>query len=41
VAREEALKVGLPCLVVLAGDKVVRVVKSPKTAREVEEAVKP
>jgi len=41
VAREEALKVGLPCLVVLSGDKVVRTVKAPKTAREVEEAVKP
>jgi len=41
VAREAALKEGLPCLVVLSGDKVVRTVKSPKTAREVEEAVKP
>lgn len=41
VAREEALKVGLPCLVVLSGDKVVRTVKAPKTARDVEEAVKP
>lgn len=40
IAKETASKAGLPCLVVLAGDKIVRVVKAPKTAREVEEAVK-
>jgi hypothetical protein len=43
VALETARKPenGLPCLVVLAGDKVIRTVKSPKTARDIEEAVKP
>lgn len=32
---------GLPCLVVMAGETVVRVVKGPKTQQEVLEAVKP
>jgi len=41
VAREAALKEGLPCLVVLSGDKVIRTVKAPKTAADVEKAVKP
>ena len=40
-AKEAASKAGLPAFVVLSGDQVVRVVKAPKTAREVEEAVKP
>ncbi len=35
-----AKEAGPPALVVTAGDKVLRVVKSPKTAEEVLEAVK-
>lgn len=41
VAKEAATKDGLPCLVVLSGDRVIRVVKAPKTAKDIEEAVKP
>jgi len=33
------MRVGLPCLVVLAGSKVVRVVKNPTTEAAVMEAV--
>jgi len=39
-AVAEARKAGLPCLVVLAGTRVVRVVKSPTTEQHVTEAVK-
>jgi len=39
VPVEAAKKSGLPSLVVLAGDKVVRVVKSPATEADVLEAV--
>ena len=35
---EAARKVGLPALVVMAGDKVLRVVQAPKTDAEVVEA---
>ena len=38
-AVAEAKRVGLPCLVVLAGSKVVRVVKNPTTEAAVMEAV--
>lgn len=40
VALAAAKEVGLPALVVLSGQKVLRVVKDPKTAEQVEEAVK-
>ena len=36
----EAQKAGLPCLVIMAGDVPVKVVKSPKTKQQVLEAVK-
>lgn len=36
----EANKIGLPALVVFAGDRFVRAVKAPKTEAEVLEAVK-
>lgn len=37
---EAATKVGLPALVVQAGETVIRVIKNPKTEAEVFEAVK-
>jgi hypothetical protein len=37
---QAAKSAGLPCLVVVAGDQVLRVVKDPKTADEVLEALK-
>ncbi len=40
VAIEAAKKEGLPCLVVQAGDELVRVVKDPKTLEAVMEAAK-
>ena len=40
VQSQAAKAVGLPCLVVVAGDQVLRVVKDPKTADEVLEALK-
>lgn len=40
IALADARKAGLPALVVLAGDRFVRVVKSPKTEEEVLEAAK-
>lgn len=36
---EEARKAGLPAFVVMAGDKAKKVVKAPKTADEIWEAV--
>lgn len=39
LAYEAAKQAGLPALVVVAGDKVVRLVKAPKTDAEVLEAV--
>jgi hypothetical protein len=41
VALEAAKKEGLPCLVVQAGDMVLKVVKGPTTAEQVMEAVGP
>jgi hypothetical protein len=40
VAIEAAKKAGLPCLVVQAGDEVIRVVSDPKTLEAVLEAAK-
>jgi hypothetical protein len=40
-AIEAARKAGLPALVIMAGGKVLRVVKAPTTAEQVTEAVKP
>lgn len=40
VPLDEAKKVGLPALVVMAGDKVHKVVKDPKTEESVLDAVK-
>lgn len=40
VQSQAAKAVGLPCLIVVAGDQVLRVVKDPKTADEVAEALK-
>lgn len=40
VALTEAKKVGIPCLIIQAGDVVLRVVKNPKTTEQVMEAVK-
>jgi len=40
VSRPAAIAAGLPSLVVLAGDKVLRVVKDPKTEEAVIEAAK-
>ncbi len=39
-ALDAAIKVGIPCLVVLAGDRVIRTVKAPTTVDQVQEAVK-
>ena len=39
-ARTAAMNVGLPALVVVAGEKVLRTVKEPKTEEAVLEAVK-
>lgn len=39
ISLPAAKKEGLPCLVVMAGDKVVRVVKNPTTEAQVLEAV--
>lgn len=39
VAHAEAIKAGLPALVVTAGDKVIRVVKDPRDEKTVLEAV--
>jgi hypothetical protein len=40
VALDAAIKVGLPALVVQSGAAVIRVVKDPKTAEQVAEAIK-
>jgi hypothetical protein len=40
VAIEAAKKAGLPCLVVQAGDEVIRVLSDPKTLEAVLEAAK-
>ena len=40
VPLSEARKVGLPALVVMSGDKVVRVVKAPTTEQAVMEAIR-
>lgn len=40
VSLPAAVKAGLPVLVVMAGDKVLRTVPKPTTAKEVEEAAK-
>lgn len=40
IALEQALKTGLPCLVVQSGDRVYRAIKDPKTSEQVMEAVK-
>jgi hypothetical protein len=40
VALSEANKIGIPCLVVMAGDRVLRTVKAPTTKEEVLNAVK-
>jgi hypothetical protein len=39
-AYDEAKRVGTPALVVVAGDKVLRSVKAPKTEQEILEAAK-
>lgn len=41
IPLEEARKAGLPTLVVMAGESVVKVVKNPKSEAEVLEAVGP
>lgn len=40
VSLPAALKAGIPCLVVMAGDKVVKIVPSPTTEASVTEAAK-
>ena len=40
IAREAAIKNGLPCLVVQAGDSIVRIVSDPQTEADVKEAIR-